>query len=181
LDDSSGPDIASTAKKWADGCHVFAGDRPSKMKGRDMDKDPDIDITELADTLKDEEPKLEESEFDKRHDDEPRFFNRTEKLLLIGAAVILVISIVIFLTSGGIYLSKADFNALIKRVDHIEERLADIEGKSKYHVVARGESLPEIAQKYGLTVDELRNLNKMTPRQPIQPGQKLLVSAVKGS
>ncbi len=145
-----------------------------------MDKDPDVDIIELADTIK-EEPKLEKSDFDKRHDDEPRFFNRKKKTLLIGGAVVLVIIIVAFLSSGGIYLSKADFNALIKRVDRIEARLADMEGKTQYHVVGRGESISLIAKKYGLTVEELRNLNKMTPRQPIHPGQKLLVSAVKGS
>ncbi len=46
-----------------------------------MDKDPDVDIIELADTIK-EEPKLEKSDFDKRHDDEPRFFNRKKKTLL---------------------------------------------------------------------------------------------------
>jgi len=145
-----------------------------------MDKDSDVDPIELADALKKEEPKLEEIEFDKRYYEEPRFLNRTEKTLLIVGVVVLAISIVVFLSSGGIYLSKDDFNALIKRVDRIEERLAGIEEKTKYHVVARGESLPQIAQKYGLGVDELRNLNKMAPRQPIQPGQKLLVSAVKG-
>ena len=66
-------------------------------------------------------------------------------------------------------------------MDRIEERLANLEEKTQYHVVARGESLSQIAGKYGLTVDKLRNLNKMTPRQNIQPGQKLRVSAVKGS
>jgi LysM repeat protein len=145
-----------------------------------MDKEPDIDIIELADVLQKKEPKLDENEFDKRYDDEPRYFNRTEKLLLIGTAVVFVITVLVFLSSGGIYLSKANFNALIKRVDLIEERLADIEKKSKYHVVERGESLPAIAKKYGLTVDELRNLNKMTSHQHVQPGQKLLVFAVKG-
>ncbi|MHB8908523.1 MAG: LysM peptidoglycan-binding domain-containing protein [Syntrophales bacterium] len=146
-----------------------------------MDKDPEVDIVDLADTLKKEEPKLEGNGFDKTYDYEPRFFNRTEKALLIAGAVVLVISIGVFLTSGGIYLSKTDFNALIKRVDRIEERLAEIERKPKYHVVAPGETLPLIAKKYGLTVDELLNFNGMTPRQPIQPGQKLLVSATKGS
>ncbi|MBE0556507.1 MAG: LysM peptidoglycan-binding domain-containing protein, partial [Proteobacteria bacterium] len=66
-------------------------------------------------------------------------------------------------------------------MERIEGRLADMEGKTQYLVVARGESLSLSARKYGLTVDSLRNLNKMTPSQPIHPGQKLLVSAVKGS
>jgi len=51
--------------------------------------------------------------------------------------------------------------------------------KAKYHVVARGETLYRIAMKYGLTVDKLRDLNKMTPPQSIYPGQKLLISAAK--
>lgn len=131
-----------------------------------MDKDPDVDIIELADTIKKEEPKLAEIELDKRYDDQPRFINRTEKALLIAGAVVLVISIAVFLTSGGIYLSKSDFDILIKRVDRIEERLAEIERKPQYHVVAPGETLPLIAQKYGLTVDELLNFNGMIPVSP---------------
>jgi uncharacterized coiled-coil protein SlyX len=48
--------------------------------------------------------------------------------------------------------------------------------EAQYHVVARGENLYRIAMKYGLTVDKLRDINKMTPSQSIYPGQKLLVS-----
>jgi LysM repeat protein len=53
--------------------------------------------------------------------------------------------------------------------------------KTQYHVVVRGESLYRIARKYGLTVDGLCKLNKITPHQSIYPGQKLLVSTAKDS
>ena len=47
----------------------------------------------------------------------------------------------------------------------------------KYHEVAPGETLFQIATKYGVTVDELRRWNKIEQAQNLQPGQKLLISA----
>lgn len=46
----------------------------------------------------------------------------------------------------------------------------------KYHTVARGETLYSIAKRYGLSVDELRRINRLTPDQTIQAGQSLAVS-----
>ncbi len=215
-----------------------------------MDKDPDRDMIELGDTIE-KEPELEESDSDETCDDEPLFSSLQKKTLFIGGAVVLVIIIIFaLLSSRGSDLSKADFNALIERVDRIEARVTDIEGiekritaslqaqkdtfregvtaavgtggtmaqqldlparkvealqqkmgsvvketqairtgraepvqakKAQYHMVVRGESLYRIARKYGLTVDGLCKLNKMTPRQSIYPGQKLLVSTAKDS
>jgi LysM repeat protein len=48
--------------------------------------------------------------------------------------------------------------------------------KKRYHEVKKGETLYRIAKQYGITVDELRRLNKLPPNQPIEIGQKLLVS-----
>jgi LysM repeat protein len=42
--------------------------------------------------------------------------------------------------------------------------------------VSAGESLYRIAQKYGITVDELLRLNSLKKNQAIYPGQKLLVA-----
>jgi len=210
-----------------------------------MDKDPDVDIIELADTV-DTEQEIEENSFEDIYDDEPRSINLQKKTLFIGGAVVLfVIVIVALLSSGGSDLSVADFNALVDRMDRIEARVADIEGieeristalhaqkdtlketlteaagtggtmvqqldllarkvetlqqkmssvikeaqavradkneriqaqKTRYHIVKRGDSLYRIALKYGLTVDGLCNLNKISPRQSIYPGQKLVVS-----
>jgi LysM repeat protein len=48
--------------------------------------------------------------------------------------------------------------------------------KGRYHQVSAGESLYRIAQKYGITVDELLRLNSLKKNQAIYPGQKLLVA-----
>jgi LysM repeat protein len=51
--------------------------------------------------------------------------------------------------------------------------------KKRYHEVKRGETLYRISKQYGITVDELCRLNKLSPSQPIEVGQKLLVSKVR--
>jgi len=48
--------------------------------------------------------------------------------------------------------------------------------RKKQHTVARGETLYSLAKRYGLSVDELRRINNLTPDQPIQAGQSLTVS-----
>ncbi len=48
--------------------------------------------------------------------------------------------------------------------------------KRTYHEVRRGETLSRIAQKYGISVEKLCRLNKITPKTVIRPGQRLLVS-----
>ena len=48
--------------------------------------------------------------------------------------------------------------------------------RKKHHTVARGETLYSLAKRYGLSVDELRRINNLTPDQPIQAGQSLAVS-----
>lgn len=48
--------------------------------------------------------------------------------------------------------------------------------KKAYHTVGRGDSLYRIAKKYGLSVVELCQLNQITPKTIIRPGQKLVVS-----
>jgi len=46
----------------------------------------------------------------------------------------------------------------------------------KIHVVKAGETLYQISRSYGLTVDQLKQLNKMGKDITIRPGQKLVVS-----
>ena len=81
--------------------------------------------------------------------------------------------------------------ALTKRVEALEKRgqRPSVESKTKpapakpavtfqkkYHTVQKGESLPKIGKKYGITVEELRKLNNLSKGQSIKIGQKLLVS-----
>jgi len=49
------------------------------------------------------------------------------------------------------------------------------ERKTRYHDVRAGETLWGISRIYGLTVDELRRLNELTPGEVIYPGQKLML------
>jgi LysM repeat protein len=51
-------------------------------------------------------------------------------------------------------------------------------GKGRaYHEVRQGDTLSRIAQKYGITVEQLCRLNKITPKTVIRPGQRLLISS----
>jgi LysM repeat protein len=45
-----------------------------------------------------------------------------------------------------------------------------------YHKVERGETLYRISKRYGMSVEEIRRLNKLENNQDIQTGQKLIIS-----
>jgi LysM repeat protein len=47
--------------------------------------------------------------------------------------------------------------------------------RAVYHEVVAGETLYGISRRYGLTVDELRRLNKLEPEATIYPEQRLLI------
>ena len=49
--------------------------------------------------------------------------------------------------------------------------------KKRYHTVKSGDTLYGISHRYGLTVKEIQNLNNLTGRSLIHPGQKLLVTS----
>ena len=51
--------------------------------------------------------------------------------------------------------------------------------ESRYHEVSAGETLYRISRQYGLTVGELRRLNKISPESVIYVGQKLIISEEK--
>ena len=47
--------------------------------------------------------------------------------------------------------------------------------KSKMHVVQKGETLFGISRKYSVPPDQLMKLNKLDPKDPIKPGQQLIL------
>jgi len=53
------------------------------------------------------------------------------------------------------------------------------EPKARVHAVQKGETIYGISRKYGITVDQLRKLNKLGPNDPIKPGQQLAVGPAK--
>jgi LysM repeat protein len=61
-----------------------------------------------------------------------------------------------------------------------DEKKETPEAKRRYHVVRSGDSPYGIAQKYGISVTELRRLNNLSKKQLIYPGQKLLISKDSG-
>lgn len=52
--------------------------------------------------------------------------------------------------------------------------------KNKYYTVRKGDTLWDIAQKYDITVDELRKLNGMHKNSKLMPGAKLKIGVQKG-
>jgi len=70
---------------------------------------------------------------------------------------------------------KQSVNKIAKRSLNNQKKSSSSQIKRRYHTVRPGESLYTIANKYGISTDKLCRLNKITPKKPIQPGQKLLV------
>ena len=48
--------------------------------------------------------------------------------------------------------------------------------KNRYHIVKNGETLYTIGHRYGVTVNELKKINKLSDKSVIHPGQKLLIN-----
>ena len=65
---------------------------------------------------------------------------------------------------------------LERSVSKLNKPVASRTKKGRYHEVRQGDSLFKIAQKHGITVEELCRLNKITSKAVIRPGQKLLVA-----
>ncbi len=55
------------------------------------------------------------------------------------------------------------------------------DAKTKVHVVQKGETLYGISRKYNMSVDELLKLNKISSKDPIKPGQQLVVESARHS
>ena len=58
---------------------------------------------------------------------------------------------------------------------------AEKDSKAKVHVVEKGETLYGISRRYGIPADQLFKLNHLSPKDPIRPGQKLVVGPAKAN
>lgn len=90
---------------------------------------------------------------------------------------------------------KSQIDKLSKQIDGLQKSMPSTSGGSttpnikqerrktpanwRYHEVRPGDSLYGIAQKYGISVDELCRINNITKKHVIQPGQKLKVTQSK--
>jgi LysM repeat protein len=84
---------------------------------------------------------------------------------------------------------KSQINILNKKIDTLQKSMPSVsvetkssnikkekqisQAKGQYHEVRAGDSLYRIAQKYGISVDELCRINNITKKHIIKPGQKL--------
>ena len=83
-------------------------------------------------------------------------------------------------------LSKTDY--LLKDPDPLPKKIAEINPpkvensihskipQKRYHTVTTGETLFSISHRYGLPLEKIRLLNKLTHSSVIHPGQRLLLS-----
>ena len=58
---------------------------------------------------------------------------------------------------------------------------AEKDSKAKVHVVEKGETLYGISRRYGIPAEQLFKLNQLSPKDPIRPGQKLILGPVKAN
>ncbi len=70
--------------------------------------------------------------------------------------------------------------AAVSKPAHISKKVPvktpkKIKKRPQYHQVTPQETLYSISRQYGLSVDQLRNINKLAPGVAIHPGQKLRV------
>ncbi len=56
---------------------------------------------------------------------------------------------------------------------------AEKDSKAKIHVVEKGETIYGISRRYGIPAEQLFKLNHLSPKEPIHPGQRLVVGPVK--
>ena len=58
--------------------------------------------------------------------------------------------------------------------------LAGCIASPKYHIVRRGDTLYRISKLYGVSVEEIRKRNHLSPDDKIYPGQRLIIPQVGG-
>ena len=71
---------------------------------------------------------------------------------------------------------ESQIEKLERSISELNKLVTSRTKKGRYHEVRQGDSLFKIAQKHGITVEELCRLNKITSKTVIRPGQKLLVA-----
>jgi len=75
-----------------------------------------------------------------------------------------------------LYVSQKKSNKAVENKKPEQTKISKKITHPIYHEVMVKETLYQISRRYGLTVDDLRKLNRLTPETVIHPGQKLIVS-----
>ena len=72
-------------------------------------------------------------------------------------------------------LDEQDQKQVAAKVTTQKQATATVKASSEYHVVQKGDTLYSISRRYGISVERLRNLNKLSQNGVIHVGQKLAV------
>ncbi len=73
--------------------------------------------------------------------------------------------------------AKSQLSALNLKLDRLRKSAASptTEGKSRYHTVRKGDTLYSISKKYGVSIDDLLQSNRMKKGQELKIGQRVLL------
>ena len=88
------------------------------------------------------------------------------------------LSLKIDIINNELYTSKEKGNKTGKSKKPVKTKNSKKITHPIWHEVTAKETLYQISRRYGLTVDALRKLNRLTPEAVIHPGQKLIVAPV---
>jgi LysM repeat protein len=156
--------------------------------------DPDIDSMgkEFEEDLK---HFREDTKIRSRRSDGFQKYRRTA--LIIGIGIVFLIVSMGYISGGTKDVGVADISTITAKLGEMEQGLASLESRVKrleqstartkgavgkgakgnrYHEVQKGDTLSAIAEKYGITIDELCLFNGITRQTVIRTGQMLLVT-----
>jgi hypothetical protein len=91
-----------------------------------------------------------------------------------------IVEVPLVLSAGSLRLAAGEPRRVELRI-HFQASSAvsdELREVDRYHEVRAGETLWGLSRRYGLTVEELRRINDLSPDTPIRPGQKLKLAPV---
>ena len=161
-----------------------------------MKKRPDPDIDSMGKEFEEDLKHFrEDTMIRSRRSDGFQKYRRTA--LIIGIGIVFLIVSMGYISGGTNDAGVADISTITAKLGKMEQGLASLESRVKrleqstartkgavgkeakgnrYHEVQQGDTLSAIAEKYGITIDELCLFNGITRQTVIRTGQMLLVT-----
>jgi len=150
-----------------------------------MGQDENKELMSIFDDEVDEAAKTATYEKNARDETEPPSSkSKGHSLVVWGLGIIIVIILLAVFFRGSRTPGSKDLEIMRERIEHLDARVVRLESFGKKvmslenQLAALGQTMSRLeAKKYGITVDQLRQLNNLKENQAIYPGQKLLVKS----